>query len=295
MSALKDNFRQDCRGGHVRFSWFFYKVGRRLYLKAMRILYHLASSFVMVFGISAIFSVCASGYATQICKMAMSIFNFTIAEVDITGNLQTSDIDVLDALGFDSRTSMMRFSVERARAALEALPWVASVSVRKVYPAKISITITERCPVALWQHDATVDIIDREGRIIVPYTPALGRGLPLFVGKGAEHQASVFLNEIQSFSSFLARARAYIRVGERRWDILLDNGIRIKLPEVDAAGRLAAALNIESRFRNIETIDLRLDDRITVSLSDAVLIRHLAAVQDLDHHKKVRKAEGGEV
>ena len=61
------------------------------------------------------------------------------------------------------------------------------------------------------------------------------------------------------------RLRAFVRVGERRWDIVLDRDMLIKLPEtggVEALSRIMALHYGEELLdRDIAVIDMRLPDR----------------------------------
>jgi cell division protein FtsQ len=68
--------------------------------------------------------------------------------------------------------------------------------------------------------------------------------------------------------------RASILVAERRWNLKLKNGIDVRLPEhdVDVALETLDRLDREKALltRDITAVDLRLADRVTVRLSDAV-------------------------
>jgi len=268
---------------------------RRFPLSRVHVPYHAGSVAVVVFFIAAaIFGMFAGGHASRAFNMVASASGFAVTKIHVSGNRQISDIDVLDALALDPNISMIGFDVAGARAAIAAFPWVASVSVQKIYPDQINIAIVERQPAAAWQHDNRVDIIDGQGRVIVAYSAALGHGLPLMVGHGAERYAAAFLDDMKPFKTIRERARAYIRIGDRRWDVLLDNGVRIKLPETGAPQRLAQVMALDSSSgllsRDVETIDLRLDDRITVALSDEALARRQAAVKDLERREQAQKA-----
>lgn len=289
------NVLSSLRARLSRSAWWCCSLAKRFRIADVHVPHHSGSIAVLGFlAAAAAFGMFAGGHARQAFNVTASTVGFAVDKVNISGNEQTSEIDILGVLGLDRGISMLSFDVEKARAAIAAFPWVASASVQKIYPDQINVSVIERRPVAVWQHDGRVDIIDRQGNVIVPYSTALGRGLPLLVGQGAARQAAAFLEEIKPFSTVRQHAQAYIRIGDRRWDILLDNGMRIKLPEEDVPRRLAAALVIESKnglfSRDVETIDLRLDDRITVGLSDEALARRAAAVKDLERREKARKA-----
>jgi cell division protein FtsQ len=90
-------------------------------------------------------------------------------------------------------------------------------------------------------------LIDAAGDTIVPFRPGRYNSLPLVVGEGAEKKVKGFVDEIAAYPALAGKVRAYVRVGDRRWDLLLDNGVRIMLPETDP---LKAQAHVESSIRS---------------------------------------------
>jgi len=254
-----------------------------------------AGSFAVLILLGGIgcYGMAAGGHTAETLKMTASGVGLAVNKVEISGNKRVSDIDVLQALGLDGETSLPALNVEQARAAIAALPWVEKVSVRKIYPDRLAVKITERRPFAIWQKDGAIDIIDAGGRVIVPYNSADGRGLPFFVGNGAAPAAQSFLAGMQRFPGLSGRARAYIRVADRRWDILLDNGLRIKLPEQGAFARLAAVEAADKSSgllsRDIAELDLRLPDRMTVALGPQAMQSWQDAVKQAQKREQALK------
>ncbi|RCL03627.1 MAG: cell division protein FtsQ [Candidatus Tokpelaia sp. JSC161] len=265
----------------------------RIFLK--RIPYHVGSIAVFVFFIVLIAcGACVGGYLFQATKILLFNAGFVVTKIHLTGNRKTSDIDILDLLELDGESLMINFDLDKARRAISRLPWIAFVSVQRFYPNQINIHVIEKDPMALWQHDGFVDIIDCKGDVIIPYISSIlgSRKLPLFVGKGAGFEAKTFIKRISVFTDITEHAQAYIRIADRRWDILLDTGIRLKLQEGGEAislSRLKAAGGILSR--DVDVIDLRLPDRITVSLSKESLARRIALLKDFEVRRK-RQKEG---
>jgi len=242
------------------------------------------------------YGMAAGGHTMQTLTATAAGVGLGVDKVEISGNKRLSDIDVLQALGLDGETALPALNIERARAAISALPRVEKVSVRKIYPDRLAVKITERKPFAVWQKDGAVGIIDVSGHVIAPYSRADGQGLPFFVGAGAAAAAQSFLSGMRRFPDLAGRARAYIRVADRRWDILLDNGLRIKLPEENPFGRLAAAEAEDKKSglfsRDITGLDLRLPDRMTVALSDGALARWQDTVNQAEKRENALKNGG---
>jgi cell division protein FtsQ len=163
------------------------------------------------------------------------------------------------------------------------LPWVADSSVRKLYPGTIQVAIVERTPFALWQHDGAISLIDREGRKIVELDDPRFAGLPLVVGAGAGAPAQAFLAALGAHPALAERTRAGVLVAERRWNLVLDNGITVKLPEGDIAPAMARLAELAARDdllrREVSEIDLRLPDRISVRLPREAAQARIEAIE----------------
>jgi len=261
----------------------------------MHIPRHAGSFAVLVLlGGVACFGMVLGGHTAETLKLAGTGVGLGVDKVLMSGNKRVSEIDVLQALGLDGEISLPMLNIDEAQERLQSLPWVARASVRKIYPDKLSVSIIEREPFAVWQDNGKVNIVDAQGHIIVPYNRADGRGLPFFVGQGAAENAQSFLAGMKAFPDLESHARAYIRVADRRWDILLDNGLRIKLPENRPFQRLAAAEAMDKSQglfnRDVTDLDLRMPDRIVVALAPDAMERWQQTVAQAQTREKALKA-----
>jgi cell division protein FtsQ len=176
---------------------------------------------------------------------------------------------------------------------LMANPWIADAAVLKLYPNRLQITITERQAFALWQKDGRVKVIAADGTVLEPFVERRYIGLPFVVGEGAQHQAKDFVHILDRYPDIASRVRASILVAQRRWDLLLKNGIDVELPETNEAIALArlVALDRDKKLltRDISIVDLRLPDRVTVRLSEAAAQAREQAIKD-----SLKKKKGGD-
>ncbi|WP_455481455.1 cell division protein FtsQ/DivIB [Bartonella sp. B12(2025)] len=278
----------------------------RLYRRVLRFMFefifvsvhvprHFGSFAVFLFFfITILYGLLSSNHTGMIMKTVVSDIGFEVTNVEISGNKRLVKQEVLKVLGLDAAPSIFTFDVDRARSLLEQQAWVQSANIQKIYPNLVRISVVERKPYAIWQHDGIMDIIDDTGRIIVPLKGGIVRDLPLVVGQGAQTAAKVFIQALSAYPQLCSYVRAYVRVGNRRWDLVLDNGVRVMLPENDALERLSSLIKTGTAqdlfSRDILSVDLRLPDRITVSLSDEALERRNAAVAEEERILKARKA-----
>ncbi|WP_144752940.1 cell division protein FtsQ/DivIB [Bartonella saheliensis] len=255
---------------------------------------HLGSfAVVWFFFVIAFYGLSSSGQMAMIINTIISDSGFVVTQVDISGNKRLTKQDILKMLKLDVAPSIFTFDVEKARSLLEKQAWVQSANVQKIYPNRMRISIVEREPYAIWQHDSIMDIVDHTGRVIVPFKGGIVRDLPLVVGQGAQSAAKGFIQALSVYRQVYDRVRAFVRVGDRRWDLVLNNGMRVMLPENGALERLSSLISSGTMqdllSRDILSVDLRLADRITVSLSDETLERYQARVTEEERILKARK------
>lgn len=222
-------------------------------------------------GMTGIYGMSVGNHTETVIKATASTFGFAIDNVRVSGNVETSDIDILGQLELDGETSLVGLSAEGAREAIAKLPWVESADVRKVYPDTLLVSMQERKAFAIWQNEKELALIDTNGDTIVPFRAGRYNALPLVVGEGAEKRVKGFIDEVAAYPELSGKVRAYIRVADRRWDMLLDNGVRIMLPEAEPMKALAFIEKMDRDqqllSKDILSVDMRLEDRVTVQLS----------------------------
>jgi len=215
---------------------------------------------------------------------AANAAGFRIVSVALAGQHHISREDVLAAAGVTDTTSLLFLDVEQTRERLKSNPWIADATVLKLYPGELQIGIREREAFALWQKNGQVSVIADDGTVLEPYVAPRLIELPLVVGRGAETRAKEFLALLDRYPDLRASVRATVLVGERRWNLRLNNGIDVRLPETDIAPALErlVALDKEKTLttRDIVAIDLRLPDRVTVRLSEAAAQARIEAAKD---------------
>jgi cell division protein FtsQ len=186
---------------------------------------------------------------------------FGISQIHIAGNARTAPDDIANVLGFAPGQSIFGADVHAARARLMQLPWVADAEVRRRYPDDISVSVVEKMPFALWQAPNGVYVIERSGGVITNKGMDEFSKLPHFVGLGAPVAGSELIDALTPHRAVAARVRAMERVGERRWNLILDDGVVVKLPEKDWQQELGVLehLIVDNGIleRDISEIDLR--------------------------------------
>jgi cell division protein FtsQ len=189
---------------------------------------------------------------------------FGISSVRLSGNVRTQPSAILAALGFEPGQSIFGADVQAARARLLALDWVADAQVRRQYPDSIAVSLVEKLPFALWQMPNGIFVVERSGRVITKTDAAAFSHLPVFLGEGAPESGAELVDAIAQHRAVFARVKAMQRVSDRRWNLLLDDGVVVELPETGWAKQLDELehLIVDKGVleRDIKEIDLRSPD-----------------------------------
>jgi cell division protein FtsQ len=258
----------------------------------------VAATVLILLG-SAGFGIVKGGHVEELSSALSDVRNaiansagFRITTVAINGRKQLTQDEVLGIGGISGRSSLLFLDAATVRDKLKANPWIADATVLKLYPGQLQIDIVERSAFALWQRDGRLSVIADDGAVLEPYLSRRFISLPLVVGKGAETRAKDFLALLARYPQVRVATKAAIFVGERRWNLRLQDGLDIRLPENNIGNALAALskLDKEDRLfsRDIVAVDMRLPDRLTVQLSeDAAKAR-----EELFKDKKLKKKAG---
>ncbi|MEE8660943.1 hypothetical protein CGLAMM_06265 [Acetobacteraceae bacterium EV16G] len=212
-----------------------------------------------------------------------------INHIDIIGARLTSRAEVEKALGAARGKPIFSFAIADAQKRLSALLFVSNVTVQRRMPDTVRIVLEERDPLAIWQIKGKFMLINRDGAQIAD---AFGlrdhvrafMSLPLVVGDGADKAAPDFLAALAEAPTVRPFVAASIRVGHRRWTLLLKDGTQIYLPEGHEREALKRLTLYQQKFRLLERpvplIDMRLPDRMVIRLPQSPSVGNHVA-QDL--------------
>jgi len=224
--------------------------------------------------VAGVYGIAVGGQFGNVIGGLTASAGLKIETIRITGQSETAELEILERLSIPGHASIATFDVSAARDRVELIPWVDEVSIRKVYPDHLEVELTERQPFAVWQRDGEVALIDADGRILSNYISPRYHELPVLVGAGAEAQAVEILELIAQFPGLHAQMRGATLVSDRRWNLTLDNGIVIMLPEDDPVPALIQLETLDQSqgllSRDILSVDLRLPDRVVVALDEVV-------------------------
>jgi len=200
---------------------------------------------------------------------AAAWMGFAVREVLVVNRGETPRRDILAALDIAVGDSMLALDLDAIRARVESLGWVKSATVERRLPDRIVIYLTERRPAAAWQQKGRYYLVDAEGAILGPHDPARFPGLKIITGgPEARFRTGALVELLQETPELQENVIGAVWVGQRRWDLRLENGTTIRLPERQpdrVLRRLGELIRTRSLLnRDIDVIDARLPERITI-------------------------------
>lgn len=195
---------------------------------------------------------------------------FRVRAVHIEGRERTDADDLSAAIGADEGDALMKMDLQAIRERVEKLGWVSNARVSRNWPDTLFVQIKERKPFAIWQYREQHRLIDRAGTVIPGTAVGPFGHLPQVVGAGANVHASEFLSLLDARPILQGRVRAASRIGERRWNLIMDGGVTVRLPEGREAEALDELIALEKEHnilaRGVSMIDMRFTDRLIVRL-----------------------------
>ena len=172
--------------------------------------------------------------------------------------------------------SSFDLDLQGLKASISRLDAVADVQLRVQSGGVLQVVVKEREPAIVWRNIDGVFLLDKTGHRIAGISDRGDRGdLPLITGRGADAAVPQALDILASAGPLLPRLRGLVRMGERRWDIVLDRDQRIQLPvdqPIRALERLIALDQAQDLLaRDVLTVDLRLQARPSLRLAPFAL------------------------
>jgi cell division protein FtsQ len=154
-----------------------------------------------------------------------------VAKVEVHGTEHMDELPVYNQAIKQVDHSMIDLDLVGLRAEIMKLGWVEDARVSRRLPDTLVVDIVERRPVAIWQHDGKLNLIDAQGVMLNGVEPRSMPHLPLVVGPDANHQTAALGKLLGAAPALKPMLAGATWVGNRRWDLLFDTGETLSLPE----------------------------------------------------------------
>lgn len=201
---------------------------------------------------------------------------FMVSDVKISPVAPELDRSIRARLAEELPSSSFRLDLPALRAEIESYDSVEEAALRLGADGKMFVTVRERAPVALWHSGREMQLLDIEGHRVALLAPdAPLPDLPLLAGVGAQTHVREALALLDAALPLGDRLRGLVRVGARRWDVVLDREQRIRLPEQGAMQALERVLALDQAqdllARDVLSVDMRNPYRPVLNVSPGAL------------------------
>lgn len=225
-----------------------------------------------------------SGGITGVIEKVQNREEFMVHEMQISGASPVVDKGLRAMLPVTLPASSFDIDLEALRARVLKLDAVEAVELRIEPGGVLSAVVAERVPVLLWRHARGIELLDKTGHRVASATSRdVRKDLPMIAGEGADKAAAEAMLLLDAAGPILPRVRGLERIGERRWDLVLDRDQRIMLPAdepLPALERIIALDRAQDLLgRDVALVDLRAEGRPSVRIG-------------LDAQNAVRRARG---
>jgi len=156
---------------------------------------------------------------------------------------------------------------------LLTLPWLAGVSVSRVWPDKLVVRVSEQRAVARWGDDS---LLNAKAEIFKPLAETLPEGLPLLLGPpGQQDELLAMHQKMGEILSPLGLAILQLDLSARHaWCLILNNGMMILLGRGQPVERLQRFVSVYNRIfatqnKQADRVDLRYDNGLAVHWKQA--------------------------
>ncbi len=201
---------------------------------------------------------------------------FMVTALSVDGASVELSERIRATLGLKLPVSSFDIDLAAARALIETIDAVAAAEIRVRSGGVLEVRVTEREPALIWRRGTGLVLLDETGRRVDNLAFRNERSdLPVIAGDGAELAVPEALEILAAAKPILPRIRGLVRMGERRWDVVLDRGQRILLPVTEPVVALERMIALDEAQdlldRDVIAVDLRLRDRPVLRLAPYAL------------------------
>ena len=181
---------------------------------------------------------------------------------------RVSSMQIQEALSENLRSGFVSVSLSDAQKSLESLPWVDKASVRRVWPDAVHVSLTEQVPAARWGERGLLNV---RGELFVENARHLPVELPRLSGPDAE--VAAVARRYLALRGPLIEAGLGLRAvrldARGAWQIVLGNGIEVRLGRKDSSDRADRFVDVASpvvarHAEKIRYVDMRYSNGFSI-------------------------------
>ena len=249
-------------------AWFYSKMKRKKVLLGM-VLFGSISAFY-VFNENKYLESQLRGKFIEVSGNISKAAGLIVQEVVVEGRSKTRKNALLQALQVSEGDNILTINIKEMKDRINKLPWVKFARIERHFPNKISLTLVERTPMARWQTNRMLKLIDDHGDVIPVVDLTSFSNLPIIIGKNAPKIAGQILRTLSNEPHLFRRVKSLTLISDRRWDVELDNQINVHLPEKNPGKAWTHLATMEQGHNifgdQVQGIDMRLENQLIIKI-----------------------------
>jgi cell division protein FtsQ len=158
--------------------------------------------------------------------------------------------------------------IEFIKERIMQMPWVADVSVRRIWPDQILIAVSERTPVARWNE---MSLLSSSGEVFSPDTTTFPKSLPHFVGPEGEqiHMLQVYTKIDHILQPLHLKVTQLELTPYLSWNLVVAEGMKVRVGYKDILTRINHFVKVYqkivgARAADVDYVDLRYPNGLAV-------------------------------
>ena len=211
----------------------------------------------------------AAGVILATYQVSIALLDRPISSIEISGPFQrVTALQIEEAISTQIGEGFVGANLDRIHAEIVALPWIDQARVARRWPSRISITVTEQIPAAVWGDSG---LLNTRGELFVTEARHPPAELPRLSGPDSRSSdvAARYLDVRDRLIPLGLDLRRVHLDARGSWEMTLQNGIEVRLGRRDVTARTNLFLDvvadiITSRAKDIEYVDLRYGNGFTI-------------------------------
>lgn len=167
---------------------------------------------------------------------------FQVEKVEVTGVDRIDELKVYEIALAQKDRSMLLVDIDQVRDDLIANGWIKEARISRKLPDTLIVEIIEREPIAVWQRDGRLSLIDSTGFPLEDIQKEEIPDLPVLVGKKANKRVQQMQKLLDVAPALRPMVTGATWIGNRRWNLEFESGETLALPEGEETAA-AALLN----------------------------------------------------
>ena len=211
----------------------------------------------------------AIGIVLGTYELSLTLLDRTISSIEISGPFQrVSPLQIEEAISDEVDQGFVGADLDRIQDSVVALPWIDQARVARRWPSRISITVTEQVPAAIWGESG---LLNTRGELFVAAARHIPAELPRLSGPD-ERSAEVATRYLAVRDQLIPVGLDLRRVhmdARGSWEMTLNNGIEVRLGRRNVGERTDLFLDvvtdiITGHAKEIDYVDMRYGNGFTI-------------------------------